>query len=150
MDVTLRPAVPGDFDFLYGLNRTTMMGDVVATWGRWDERWQAERYRRHFQPAGCKIIVREGQDVGILVAGKTETEHYVASIRLLPEHQGRGIGTSLLNALLDEAREEGKQVTLQVLKVNDRARRRYERLGFSTVEETNTLYLMTAAPRGPS
>lgn len=146
MKVVLRPAVPEDFDFLYGLNRTTMMEYVVETWGRWDERWQEERYRRHFQPVGCKIIVRGGQDVGVLASRKTEIDLVIESIQLLPDHQGRGIGTSLIKALLDEARDEGKQVTLQVLRVNGRARQLYERLGFSTVEETDTHYLMKVAP----
>jgi ribosomal protein S18 acetylase RimI-like enzyme len=146
VSVALRPAEAEDLDFLYGLNRTTMREYVVETWGRWDERWQEERYRRHFRPADFKIIVHEGQDVGVLASRKTETELVIASIQLLPNHQGRGIGTSLINVLLDEARDEGKQVTLQVLKVNGRARRLYERLGFSTVEETDIHHLMKSVP----
>lgn len=144
--VVLLPAVPEDIDFLYGLNRATMREYVVETWGRWDERWQEERYRQHFQPASCKIIVQEGQDVGVLASRKIETELVIVSIQLLPQHQGRGIGTSLIDVLFKEARDEGKRLTLQVLKVNDRARQLYERLGFSTVEETDTHYLMKAAP----
>jgi len=144
--VVLLPAVPEDIDFLYGLNRATLREYVVETWGRWDERWQEERYRQHFQPASCKIIVQEGHDVGVLASRKTETELVIVSIQLLPQHQGRGIGTSLIDVLFKEARDEGKRMTLQVLNVNDRARQLYERLGFSTVEETDTHYLMKAAP----
>jgi len=81
-----------------------------------------------------------------LASRKTETELVIVSIQLLPQHQGRGIGTSLIDVLFKEARDEGKRLTLQVLKVNDRARQLYERLGFSTVEETDTHYLMKAAP----
>jgi len=144
--VVLLPAVPEDIDFLYGLNRATLREYVVETRGRWDERWQEERYRQHFQPASCKIIVQEGHYVGVLASRKTETELVIVSIQLLPQHQGRGIGTSLIDVLFKEARDEGKRLTLQVLKVNDRARQLYERLGFSTVEETDTHYLMKAAP----
>ncbi len=43
MNVSLRPAVPEDFDFLYGLNRATMKEYVVETWGQWDEPWQEEK-----------------------------------------------------------------------------------------------------------
>jgi ribosomal protein S18 acetylase RimI-like enzyme len=81
-----------------------------------------------------------------LASRKTETELVIVSIQLLPQHQGRGIGTSLIDVLFKEARDEGKRLTLQVLKVNDRARQLYERLGFSTVEETDTHYLIKAAP----
>lgn len=81
-----------------------------------------------------------------MASRKIETELVIVSIQLLPQHQGRGIGTSLIDVLFKEARDEGKRLTLQVLKVNDRARQLYERLGFSTVEETDTHYLMKAAP----
>jgi ribosomal protein S18 acetylase RimI-like enzyme len=81
-----------------------------------------------------------------LASRNTETELVIVSIQLLPQHQGRGIGTSLIDVLFKEARDEGKRLTLQVLKVNDRARQLYERLGFSTVEETDTHYLIKAAP----
>ncbi len=90
--------------------------------------------------------MHEGLDVGILASRRTEAELVIASIQLLPEHQSRGIGTFLIGVLLGEARDEGRSVALQVLKVNGRARQLYERLGFSTAGETDTHYLMKATP----
>ena len=59
----------------------------------------------------------------------------------LTEYQQRGIGGSLLQALLEEARTTGKSVTLHVDKFN-RAARLYERLGFSVTEDTGGSFKM--------
>jgi ribosomal protein S18 acetylase RimI-like enzyme len=56
---------------------------------------------------------------------------------LLPEYQGRGIGTSLLNRLIERAQATGQALTLHVLKTNHPARRLYERHGLRVVEEEN-------------
>ena len=66
---------------------------------------------------------------------------------LLPEHQGRGIGTHLIKTLLAEAAHQLKPVHLQVLKVNLRARQLYERLGFEPTGETHTHFLMSTRPK---
>jgi [ribosomal protein S18]-alanine N-acetyltransferase len=51
-----------------------------------------------------------------------------------PELQGRGIGSALLTALLEEAAVRGcAEIFLDVRADNDRARRLYERFGFTAV-----------------
>ena len=56
------------------------------------------------------------------------------------------VGTTLIKSILDDAQREGRQVDLSVLKVNHRARKLYELLGFSPTEETDTHYHMQALP----
>jgi ribosomal protein S18 acetylase RimI-like enzyme len=65
-------------------------------------------------------------------------------IQLMPSLQGKGIGTRLLQSLVQEAREAGAGLKLSVLKANP-ARRLYERMGFVVVEEKATAYDMTLA-----
>lgn len=142
----MRTALPEDLDFLYRLNRLTMKAFFVQTWGTWDELWQREYYARHFRPSACQVIVLGGIDVGVLSTGRTDTELLLEDIQLLPDHQSWGIGTALVKALLTEAHGESKPVTLQVLKVNSRARRFYQRLGFVIVGESKTHDLMEAPP----
>jgi len=144
-DPTLRPAVPEDFDFLYDLRRATMKDYVVQTWGKWDEEWQRSHFREHFNPAVCRIITFQGQDVGVLSLVEREGEVFLGNIEVSPDYQGKGIGTFVIRSVLKEAHRKGKPVALQVLKVNP-ARRLYERLGFSVAGETATHYLMKATP----
>jgi ribosomal protein S18 acetylase RimI-like enzyme len=71
---------------------------------------------------------------------------FLATVALLPEHQGRGIGTDLVNMVLAEGRRHNLPVRLQVLKVN-RARKLYERLGFKAYGESETHVHMERAGR---
>jgi ribosomal protein S18 acetylase RimI-like enzyme len=56
------------------------------------------------------------------------------SIAVLPAYRGRGIGTRLLERLLDAARERGHDLCLSV-QADNAARRLYERMGFVTLAE---------------
>ena len=60
-------------------------------------------------------------------------EIYLSRIEIHPDYQGRGIGTSLISALLDEARHKGQDLVLDVLTVNYRAQALYRRLGMTEV-----------------
>ncbi len=62
-------------------------------------------------------------------------------IALLPEHRGRGIGTRLVQDVLDEARASGRSVSLHVEETNP-AKRLYERMGFVDVEDRGVYILM--------
>jgi ribosomal protein S18 acetylase RimI-like enzyme len=60
-------------------------------------------------------------------------EIYLARVEIQPDHQGHGIGTRLVSVLLDEARQNGKALVLDVLAVNHRAQALYQRLGMTEV-----------------
>jgi ribosomal protein S18 acetylase RimI-like enzyme len=59
-----------------------------------------------------------------------------------PDYQNQGIGSRVIKSLLVEAEQQGVPVSLKVLKVNEAARRLYERFGFSIEEEAEDYYLM--------
>ena len=61
---------------------------------------------------------------------------------LLPEYQSQGLGTRLVSELLAQARESCAPVRLQVFRVNRRARRFYDRLGFLEVGGSEPNHLM--------
>ena len=64
------------------------------------------------------------------------------AVALLPPYRGRGIGTQLLRAMLDELRGRGfAAVSLSVQRANP-AVRLYRRLGFRVVETSAGEYVM--------
>lgn len=72
---------------------------------------------------------------GVVDAQLDQSVFYIGRISITPELQNRGLGTELLNRLLDRARAQGaRAVELHVLELN-RARALYERLGFRVVAE---------------
>ncbi|HVI38634.1 MAG TPA: GNAT family N-acetyltransferase, partial [Gaiellales bacterium] len=81
------------------------------------------------------VVVVDGVDAGRLYV---EVDR-VVDITLLPEFRGRGIGTSLLEGLMDE------RVSLSVSVMNP-ARALYERLGFRVVSDDGAYLSMLWTP----
>ena len=142
--VGFRPADFQDAEFAYRLHQGAMRHYVEQTYGPWDEAWQREYFGLHFQPGLCRIITCDGQDVGIACTAEREGEVFLSTLEVLPEHQRMGIGTFVLQCVKREATARGKDVTLQVLRVNLEALRLYRRLGFIVVGQTVTHYAMRA------
>ena len=130
--ISLRPATRADDEFCYQLHKAAMGGYVAAVWG-WDEQVQREYHARAFRPRRWQIITANGADAGMLSVEYRPDEVYLARIEIRPGLQGRGIGTRIINALLAEARQQGQDLVLDVLVVNERARALYERLGLTEV-----------------
>jgi ribosomal protein S18 acetylase RimI-like enzyme len=117
---------------------------IEKTWG-WDEAWQRYDFERRFQQYLVSIIEADGRDAGCLWVESSPDSIYLADFQVLPELQGRGIGTSVLRALIAEATARGVPVELSVLQMNPRARRLYERLGFRVTEESGPFIRMRHA-----
>jgi ribosomal protein S18 acetylase RimI-like enzyme len=62
--------------------------------------------------------------------------------------QRKGIGTRVIRTLLDVARQQGRAVTLAVMKINP-ALAPYERFGFRITHEDEYKFYMRADPRTP-
>jgi len=137
MNITFRPIVADDFEFLWRLHNAALKEYVEKTWG-WDEAWQRKKIEDIFNLSDGEIIVIDGTDAGYFWTIEKETEVLLVSIRLLPVFQRRGSGTKIIADLLNETQ---KPVRLQVLKINP-ARTFYEQLGFEIVGETETHFTM--------
>src|SRR5262245_24355510 len=103
----LRPATPADSEFCFQLHKAAMGDYVAAVWG-WDEEVQRGFHDRAFSPGCCQIITTGGADVGMIDVDRRPTYIYLSRIEVHPCHQGRGIGTALLTALIDEAAQNGQ------------------------------------------
>jgi ribosomal protein S18 acetylase RimI-like enzyme len=68
------------------------------------------------------------------------------AIAVVPNARGKGIGGTLLDALLTRAREAGHEaISLSVDRLNEGAIRMYEQRGFRRVAEDDTSLTMVAA-----
>lgn len=142
MNISYRSAALDDEEFLYALHRAAMREYIVETWGAWDEAWQRAYFHRHFHPGTLQIIQLEGRDVGTVSFEERGEEFFLERLEIFPVFQGRGVGSAVVRALLEQARGKGKPVALKVLKANRRARSLYQRLGFGVTGESETHYIM--------
>lgn len=130
--VALRPATAADSEFCYRLHKAAMGNYITAIWG-WDEQVQRSFHTRSFNPGRWQIITAAETDIGMLDVEYRPGEIYLARIEICPDYQGRGIGTRLISALIDEARRTGHDLVLDVLTVNHGAQALYQRLGLTEV-----------------
>jgi [ribosomal protein S18]-alanine N-acetyltransferase len=104
-----------------------------------DDAWTPEMFAEEFaQPASRRLYLaaEEGTSLigyaGMMFTGGPQAD--VVTLAVAPQRWGRGTGTALLLALVDEARRRGHtEVLLEVREDNPRARRLYQRHGFTEV-----------------
>ena len=88
------------------------------------------------------LCLEGGEPIGTGSFSRSRSERYpdageVISIYLLPEYWGKGCGGPLLEAMVTELEKQGySEAFLRVLEENERARRFYEKHGFSRAGET--------------
>lgn len=143
MQITFRPTVRSDFDFLWRLHLESMREYIEKTFD-WDLDVQRGFIKRAADAEVGKILIIDDTDAGYWNVIESEEEVLLHLVVLLPEFRNRGIGTKLITELLNDS---SKPVRLQVLKVNP-ARELYERLGFRIREDKETYYeMINEAPR---
>ncbi len=93
-------------------------------------------------PEWCTMVcIENGEYIGTSSFCKSRFKQYpdygeVISIYFLPDYIGKGYGGVLLKTVLDELKKQGfSEVFLWVLEENIRARRFYEKYGFSCTGE---------------
>jgi ribosomal protein S18 acetylase RimI-like enzyme len=141
MDFSLRPAGPEAAEFLYSLMAETMKEYVTAIWG-WDEPFQRDRFSGSFDADRWQLVIIDGLAVGAVSVERSDNELYLRNIYILPAQQRRGIGTAILNQLIEEADRAAVPLTLYVMKSNPGARQLYQRLGLTIRDEIEGKYRM--------
>ena len=152
--ITLRPAGASDRDFLLRVYASTReqelrlvnwSADQKAAFVQMQFGAQDSYYREQYARATFDVIEVESEAAGRLYVDRLEDEIRIIDITLLPEHRGRGIGTTLIRQLLDEAAAGRKRLSIHVERHNP-ARRLYERLGFAMVADRGVYLLMEVRP----
>ena len=152
----LRPAGPGDEEFLLALYRSTREDELALT--GWDEaqrstfvRMQFLAQRRHYDAsypdATDEIVLRDGRPIGRRLVARDARQIHLVDIALLPERRGAGIGERLVRELIAEGETRGVPVNLYVL-ASSPAIRLYERLGFVRTGESG-FHIRMERPSGP-
>ena len=144
--LSFRKANANDSEFVFAVKEAAFREYIEQVWG-WDEDYQKELHNRRFDSQDLRIIQFRGTDVGFLATSSTPDILKVNQLFILPECQGKGIGSACMTLILDEASLDGKSVALQVLKVNTRGIAFYQRLGFLIVGESSTHLQMERLPQ---
>jgi GNAT superfamily N-acetyltransferase len=142
MDLSLRPAVPADIEWLVELRADVLRADLERL-GRFDEDRVRERMRAAFRPEWTRVIVIDGTDAGCITSRPADGERWIEHFYLPASVQGQGIGGSVLRIVLAEPHTGPTR--LNVLR-GSAARRLYERHGFILDSEDDVDLYLTLRP----
>ena len=114
------------------------VAEVVAIERRaFDTPWSTGQFLHELKiPFSRSCVARRGGDgsriVGYACWWLIGDEIEVQNVAVVPEERRGGIGRSLIEAVLDDARRSGAcRISLEVRNTNDAARRLYESFGFA-------------------
>lgn len=148
----VRPYVPNDRSFVFSLALRLAIGKQPwrdrALWLKTVEEWLTESISQHNQKTLVFIAEDEqGEPLGFATVSHSthfigQPQAYLGELVTLEQAEGRGVGSALVKACEQWAREQGYTIlTLTTGAGNTRARRFYEHLGFQEEEVTLTKLL---------
>ena len=115
---------------------------MEENFGQWDDVVQKEYYDKFINNVreNAYIIEYDNKDIGFYNGEILEDGDYeIGNICIIPEYQGKGIGTKILEDIIKENQE--RNIKLQYFKQNP-VGKLYERLGFVLVGQTEFHYQM--------
>ena len=142
MNYKLVPYTEEYYEFVYNVKKNAYMKYVEECWGNWNE----EKQRKYFADFINKvkndayIIKYDNQDIGFYNGELIKDNTYeVGNICIIPEYQGKGIGTKLLKDIINKYNDYN--IEIQYFKQN-LVGNLYRRLEFIPNGETEYHYQM--------
>jgi len=123
--IRVRPMKPADVDAAATI---TAASPEAANWGR----QTYEAFLSNPAQGCCQVAEQEGVVVGLVCFRVVAEEAELLNVAVLPTSRGRGIGSCLVEQVLQEAAKAGaKRIFLEVRGSNRPALDLYERFGFA-------------------
>ena len=154
MTIDLRAVEMGDEDFLFSVYASTRIDEMARvdwnaeqqeTFLRMQFNAQSQFYIESYPGAEFQVITLNDQPIGRLYVHRRADEIRIMDIALLPEFRGQGIGSTLLQNILEQGKNLNLPVTIHVEQFNP-AIRLYQRMGFQPKEDKGVYLLMEWSP----
>lgn len=149
METAERKTVANDFSFVR-MSEHDLLEVVEIEERSGLSRWGWTAYYAELQTGNRDLMLvarapqggtEHHQVAGYVVARVTAGELHINNVGVRDEYRRRGIGSTLLNRLLDEARQRGvKAAFLEVRSGNTAAQGLYEKCGFKAIARRANYY----------
>jgi len=135
MQLSFSPVSESDRLFFLRVHHEAYRAVIESMFG-WDEALQDTYANRAFDAGGMQIVSWGGEPAGVVGFEDHPEYLWLKEVFLLPEFQGRGIGSAIVQMSIFRAQAAGKEIRLQTLRANLGAKRLYERHGFIVTQES--------------
>ncbi|MCK4259347.1 MAG: GNAT family N-acetyltransferase [Halanaerobiales bacterium] len=144
-----------DIDFLYTVYRSTRIDEIGIV--HWPEKEKEEflksqftlqhtQYMQNYKNASFEIILFDNTPVGRIYINWEKDDTRIIDIAFLKEYRNKGIGSKILNDLIEKSVEKKISLSLHVEYYNF-AKEWYEKLGFKVVRESGVYFFMVRNPQ---
>lgn len=147
--ISKRPATNADTEFARKVHHLAFHDVIVRQFGVFDEATQDEYFFKIWNPEFYQILSCDDIEAGYLCVMYLEDSILAHEMVLLPEFQGKKIGSTVLKELIEESETKNIPIRLQVLRENV-AQNLYTRLGFEEYESDEKHIKMIFFPNGSS
>ncbi|WP_088226635.1 GNAT family N-acetyltransferase [Desulfosporosinus sp. FKB] len=107
---------------------------------------EQQQLQQLYPEAELNIVMLHKEPVGRLYLLRGKNEVRVLALGLLEKYRCRGIGRKLMTAVIENAANRGKTVSLQVTWFNQSAYAFYEKIGFKVIENKGVSLEMQYMP----
>lgn len=139
MEYTLRSATKDDYQYCYRLTRKNMYDLFCRHWGG----WVASEFRKGFVVKHITMVIIAGRRSGYFGVKHCPDGKYIDNIQISPAWQGYGIGSDILDRIINDCDQESVRLTTFD---DNPARRLYERKGFTVTERHGSTIKMEKQP----
>lgn len=139
MDIIYNKYTDNDYEFIYNLKKEVYIDYVIKYYNEYNEKIQREMFNKRIKDIkdNTYIVYYKGIRVGFYTIKDYKEYIEIENICILKKYQGLGIGTKVLNDILDIK----KDIVLQYFKCNP-VGNLYKRLGFIPTGENDNHYKM--------
>jgi len=141
MQIKLIPATEKDRAFFRNVHHLAYR-DVIEPMFGWDEKKQDHYADMDFDSRNPHIIQYEEKPVGVIGWQEKHDHIWFGPIFVLPQFQNKGIGSFLVKQFIKDSEEKNIALRLQTLRMNERAKKLYERLGFTVLSASGVHWQM--------
>jgi ribosomal protein S18 acetylase RimI-like enzyme len=140
MKISQRAATLEDLEWLEPFYESIMRPYYVE----FNYEWDSTKFREHFDPQITKVIQADGIDIGMIRVEARADCIYLGDIQIKREYRDKGIGTQLIETVIQSGNLANKPIRLRVLKGNP-AKALYLRLGFKEIQSLDNCHLLERA-----
>lgn len=129
-----------DFDDLFLVYKTGLYKCIDSVYG-WDEQYQKQRVDNHYELNWFHWVIVDTNRVALLCFKLNDNAYHIHLMIVLSGHQRLGIGTRVMEALHQRARDEAlEKITLSCFAENIEALAFYKQLGYEVVHAEKEFY----------